>query len=143
MALWHERDISHSSVERVIFPDSFLVADFITAQMREILAGLLVYPDRMRANLDRTRGLVYSQRVLLALTTAGLAREKAYAIVQRHAMDAWKAEPDLKARLLGDSEVTRVVDRASLERCFEPEHFVRHVGHIFDRVLGATLAAHR
>ncbi len=143
VALWHERDISHSSVERVIVPDSFLVADFITFQMREILAGLLVYPERMRVNVDRTRGLVYSQRVLLALTTAGLAREKAYAIVQRHAMDAWKAEPDLMTRLLADSEVTKALDRASLERCFDPEYFLRHVGHIFDRVLGATLAAHR
>jgi len=143
VALWHERDISHSSVERVIFPDSFLVADFITSQMNEILAGLLVYPDRMRANMDRTRGLVFSQRVLLALTTAGLAREQAYAIVQRHAMAAWKGEPDLMTRLLGDPEVTVVLDRASLERCFEPDHFIRHVGHIFDRVLGASLAAHR
>ncbi len=143
VALWHERDISHSSVERVIFPDSFLVADFITSQMREILAGLLVYPDRMRANMDRTRGLVFSQRVLLALTTAGLAREQAYAIVQRHAMAAWKGEPDLKTRLLGDPEVAAVLDRPSLERCFEPDHFIRHVGHIFERVLGATLAAHR
>jgi len=143
VALWHERDISHSSVERVIFPDSFLLADFMVSQMREILAGLHVYPDRMRANLDRTRGLVYSQRVLLALTTAGLSREEAYALVQRHAMEAWKAEPDLQSRLAADPAVTRVLDRDALERCFEPGHFLRHVDHIFDRVWGTAVAADR
>jgi len=143
VALWHERDISHSSVERVIFPDSFLLADFIVSQMREVLAGLHVYPDRMRANLDRTRGLVYSQRVLLALTKAGLSREDAYAIVQRHAMGAWKEEPDLKARLLLDPAVAAVLPRAKVEACFDPSHFVRHVNTIFDRVLGASIAASR
>ncbi len=143
VALWHERDISHSSVERVIFPDSFLVADFIVSQMREVLAGLHVYPDRMRANLERTRGLVYSQRVLLALTTAGLSREDAYAIVQRHAMAAWKEEPDLKARLVADPAVTAVLPRAKVEACFDPKHFVRHVSQIFDRVLGESIAASR
>jgi adenylosuccinate lyase len=142
VALWHERDISHSSVERVIFPDSFLVADFIVSQMREILEGLHVYPDRMRENLEKTRGLVYSQRVLLALTTAGLTREQAYALVQRHAMAAWKGDPDLKTRLAADPDVARVLDRAALDRCFEPDYFLRHVNHIFERVLGAALAAH-
>ena len=135
VALWHERDISHSSVERVILPDSFLVADFITSQMREILEGLVVYPDRMRANLDLTRGLLYSQRALLALTTAGLPREEAYAIVQRHAMTAWREAPGLKERLLADPAVTRVLTREQIEGCFEPEHFIRHVRAIFDRVL--------
>jgi len=143
VALWHERDIGHSSVERVIFPDSFLLADFMASQMREILSGLLVYPERMRANLDLTRGLVYSQRVLLALTTAGLSRERSYAIVQKHAMAAWKGEPALGARLLGDPEVTAVLDRAAIERCFEPDYFLRHVDHIFDRVMGASVAPHR
>ena len=143
VALWHERDISHSSVERVIFPDSFLVADFIVSQMREVLAGLHVYPERMRSNLDRTRGLVYSQRVLLALTTAGLSREDAYAIVQRHAMAAWKEEPDLKARLLADPAVTAVLPRSKVEACFDPAHFIRHVNQIFDRILGASIAANR
>jgi adenylosuccinate lyase len=102
VALWHERDISHSSVERVILPDSFLLADFMTAQMKEIVSDLRIYPDRMRANLDLTRGLVYSQRVLLALTTAGMSREAAYAAVQGHAMEAWRGGPDLKSRLLAD-----------------------------------------
>jgi adenylosuccinate lyase len=143
VALWHERDISHSSVERVIFPDSFLVADFIVSQMREILSGLLVYPERMRANLDATRGLVYSQRVLLALTTAGMSREDAYAVVQGHAMAAWKGAPDLRTRLAGDPRVAAVLDRAAVDRCFEPDYFVRHVSAIFDRVLGAPVDAHR
>ncbi len=141
VALWHERDISHSSVERVILPDSFLVADFITSQMREILEGLVVYPERMRANLDATRGLIYSQRALLALTTAGLAREEAYAIVQRHAMAAWREAPGLRERLLADPAVTRVLSRDQVEACFDPGHFVRHVRAIFDRALAAEVAA--
>jgi adenylosuccinate lyase len=141
VALWHERDISHSSVERVILPDSFLAADFMTSQVREILADLRVYPERMKANLNATRGLIYSQRALLALTTAGLSREEAYGIVQRHAMDAWKAPPDLKTRLLADPAVARVLGKADLESCFDPEYFIRHVNQIFDRVLGETVAA--
>jgi adenylosuccinate lyase len=141
VALWHERDISHSSVERVILPDSFLLADFMTAQMREILSDLRIYPERMRANLDLTRGLIYSQRVLLALTTAGMSREAAYAAVQGHAMEAWRGGPDLKSRLLADANVTKVLDRAQLEACFEPGYYLRHVERIFDRVLGAPVAA--
>jgi adenylosuccinate lyase len=141
VALWHERDISHSSVERVILPDSFLAADFMTGQMREILAGLRVYPERMRANLEATRGLIYSQRVLLALTTAGLSREEAYAVVQRHAMAAWREAPGLKERLLGDPAVTKALRPEALEACFDASHFTRHVGRIFDRVLGAGTAA--
>jgi len=141
VALWHERDISHSSVERVILPDSFLLADFMASQVREILAGLHVYPERMRQNLDLTRGLVYSQRVLLALTAAGLSREEAYATVQRHAMEAWKEAPDLKTRLLGDPVVTKVVKKDALQQLFEPAFFLRHVNEIFDRVLGDTVAA--
>jgi adenylosuccinate lyase len=143
VALWHERDISHSSVERVILPDSFLLADFMASQVREILAGLHVYPERMRQNMELTRGLVYSQRVLLALTAAGLSREEAYETVQRHAMDAWKEAPDLKTRLLADPSVTRVLKREALQRLFEPDYFLRHVSQIFDRVLGATVAAPR
>jgi adenylosuccinate lyase len=143
VALWHERDISHSSVERVILPDSFLLADFMTAEMRSILADLRVYPERMLQNLAMTRGLVYSQRVLLALTTAGMAREEAYAVVQEHAMEAWRGDPDLKTRLAQDERVTGLLDRAALETCFDPSFFLRNVNHIFDRVLGASVAAHR
>jgi len=141
VALWHERDISHSSVERVILPDSFLLADFMTSQMREVLTGLHVHPERMQANLDSTRGLIYSQRVLLALTTSGLSREEAYAIVQRHAMETWKSAPDLKTRLLADSTVTRILGPVEIEACFQPDYFIRHVNEIFDHVLGASVAA--
>jgi adenylosuccinate lyase len=143
VALWHERDISHSSAERVILPDSFLACDFMVAQTREVLEGLNVYPERMRRNLDLTRGLVYSQRVLLALVSAGLSRENAYALVQRHAMEAWKGGHDLKARLGSDPEVSRVLSPEKLLACFDPSHFTRHVNRIFERVLGEPVAASR
>jgi len=143
IALWHERDISHSSVERVIVPDSFLLADFMTAEMTGILSDLRVYPERMKKNLDLTRGLVFSQRVLLALTTAGMSREDAYAVVQSHAMEAWRGDPDLETRLAQDPRVTAVLDRPALKGCFDPSYFLRNVNHIFDRVLGASVAAHR
>jgi adenylosuccinate lyase len=143
VALWHERDISHSSAERVILPDSFLAADFMTAQLREVLEGLHVYPERMRANLDLTRGLIYSQRVLLALVEKGMSREDAYATVQRHAMAAWRAEPDLAARLAADPEVARVLPGEKLLACFDPAHFTRHINQIFERVLGEHVAAVR
>ncbi len=143
VALWHERDISHSSAERVILPDSFLACDFMVSQLREVLEGLNVYPERMRANLDLTRGLIYSQRVLLALVSAGLSREDAYALVQRHSMAAWKGGPDLSARLASDADVTRVLTREKLLECFDPAHFTRHVNRIFERVLGEPIAASR
>ncbi len=126
------------------FPDSFLLADFMTSQTNEVLTGLRVYPERMRANLERTRGLVYSQRVLLALTAAGLAREEAYAIVQEHAMTAWKAEPDLTTRLAGDPAVTQGLEALGAGRpASTPGYFTRNVSQIFDRVLGASVAASR
>ncbi len=143
VALWHERDISHSSAERVILPDSFLAADFMVTQMREVLEGLNVYPERMRANLDATRGLIYSQRVLLALVSAGMSREDAYAVVQGHSMAAWKGGPDLKARLASDPGVGRVLSQEKLFACFDPAHFTRHVSEIFERVLGDTVATGR
>jgi adenylosuccinate lyase len=143
VALWHERDISHSSVERVIVPDSFLAADFMVTQLREVLEGLNVYPERMRSNLEMTRGLIYSQRVLLALVQAGLTREDAYALVQRHAMAAWRSQPDLATRLLADPEVSRALSKEKLLACFDPTHFTRHVNRIFERVLGEPVAAGR
>jgi adenylosuccinate lyase len=143
VALWHERDISHSSVERVVLPDSFLACDFMTAQLREILEGLVVYPERMRSNLEMTRGLIYSQRVLLALIEKGMSREAAYAVVQRHAMAAWRGEPDLATRLGSDPEVTAVLSREKLMACFDPAHFTRHVNRIFERVLGEPVHAGR
>src|SRR6185295_8193123 len=126
---------------RVILPDSFLAADFMTAQMREIILGLNVYPERMRSNLDLTRGLIYSQRVLLALVGAGMMREDAYAAVQKHSMAAWKGGPDLEARLTADPAVTGILKREDLHGCFDPAHFTRHVNQVFERVLGETVAA--
>ena len=143
VALWHERDISHSSAERVILPDSFLACDFMVAEMREVLEGLNVYPERMRRNLEATRGLIYSQRVLLALVSGGMSREGAYAVVQRHAMEAWKGGPDLKARLGQDPDVSGVLSPEKLLACFDPAHFTRHVNRIFERVLGEPVAASR
>jgi adenylosuccinate lyase len=143
VALWNERDISHSSAERVVLPDSFLACDFMVAQAREVLEGLNVYPDRMRANLEITRGLIYSQRVLLALVDAGLSREAAYALVQRHSMAAWKGGADLESRLAQDPDVTRILSPAKLHASFDPSHFVRHVNRIFERVLGEPVAAGR
>ena len=143
VALWHERDISHSSAERVILPDSFLASDFMVTQLREVLEGLNVYPERMRANLDLTRGLIYSQRVLLALVAAGMSREDAYALVQRHSMAAWKGGPDLAQRLGSDPEAGRILSKEKLLACFDPAHFIRHVNHIFERVLGEPVAAGR
>jgi len=143
VALWHERDISHSSAERVILPDSFLACDFMAAQLREVLEGLNVYPERMRANLEMTRGLIYSQWVLLALIEKGMSREEAYALVQRHAMGAWRGEPDLASRLVSDPELSRVLSREKLLACFDPAHFTRHVNKIFERVLGEHVAAGR
>jgi adenylosuccinate lyase len=112
-------------------------------QMREVLQGLNVYPERMRANLDLTRGLIYSQRVLLALVSAGMSREDAYALVQGHSMAAWKGGPDLKSRLASDPSVGRVLSPEKLLACFDPAHFTRHVNQIFERVLGEPVAAGR
>jgi adenylosuccinate lyase len=133
--LWHERDIAHSSVERVILPDATILCDFLLDRMCGVLDGLHVYPERMLENLERTRGLVYSQAVLLALTEAGLARERAYAIVQRHAMRTWAGEGALRDLLGQDPEVARVLDEAALARCFDPEPLLRHVDTIIDRAL--------
>ena len=143
VALWHERDISHSSAERVLLPDSFLACDFMAVQLREVLEMLHVYPERMRSNLEMTRGLIYSQRALLALIQAGMSREDAYALVQRHAMAAWKGEPGLSERLASDAAVTRVLSQEKLVACFDPAHFTQHVNRIFERVLGEPVAAAR
>jgi adenylosuccinate lyase len=132
-ALWHERDISHSSVERVTLPDSFLLADFMAAELREILAGLTVDPARMRANLEAGGGLVFSQRVLLALTAAGLPRDRAYGIVQRHALAAADGGPPFREALAADTEVTARLSREELDRCFALEPFFRKVDALFAR----------
>jgi adenylosuccinate lyase len=133
IALWHERDISHSSVERVILPDATILLDYLLAQTVWILEGLRVHPDRMRENLDRSYGLVYSQRVLLALTEAGLSRQAAYAIVQRNAMRAWEARRSFLECLEADADVGRRLAPEALKACFDPGWYLRHVDAVFRR----------
>ncbi len=134
VALWHERDISHSSVERVILPDSTIALDYMLSITTFIVEGLDVDPARMAENLELSYGLVYSQRVLLKLTDAGLARQTAYEIVQRHAMRAWKERRSFFELLAADPEVTERLGPDELKRCFDPAFFLRNVDTIFRRV---------
>jgi adenylosuccinate lyase len=133
-ALWHERDISHSSVERVILPDSFIVLDHMLRRMTGIVAGMVVYPDRMRENLDRSRGVVFSGTVLLELARRGVSREQAYEWVQRNAMRSFAERVSFRALLEADPDVTRVLPVADIARAFDLDEQLQHVDHIFDRV---------
>lgn len=134
VALWHERDISHSSVERYIGPDATITLDFALARAAGVVEKLIVYPERMMENLERTRGLVHSQRVLLALTQAGVSREDSYRLVQRNAMRAWNGEGTLLDLLKADAEVTKALPVAQLEQLFDLGYHLKHVDTIFDRV---------
>ncbi len=136
VALWHERDISHSSVERYIGPDATITLDFALMRMANVIDKLLVYPDRMKENLDRTRGLVHSQRVLLALTQAGVGREESYRLVQRNAMRAWNGEGALLDLLKADKDVTKALPVSQLETLFDLGYHLKHVDTIFERVFG-------
>lgn len=134
VALWHERDISHSSVERVILPDSTILADYLLAKTTWVIENMHVYPEHMRRNLERTGGLVFSQRVLLALVEKGLSREEAYGIVQENAMRGWEGEVSFRELLARDPRVGARLDPASLAACFDPAHHLRHVDTIFRRL---------
>jgi adenylosuccinate lyase len=136
VALWHERDISHSSVERVILPDSFIALDHMLPRFAGIVRGLVVYPDRMRENLDRSRGVVFSGTVLLELARKGIAREQAYEWVQRNAMRAFDRREDFQAVLLQDTDVTRTLTRSEIARAFDLDDQFRHVDEVFERVFG-------
>jgi adenylosuccinate lyase len=136
VALWHERDISHSSVERYIGPDATITLDFALARAATVVDKLIVYPERMKENLDRTRGLVHSQRVLLALTQAGAGREDSYRLVQRNAMRAWNGDGTLLDLLKADKDVTAKVPPAELEKLFDLDYHLKHVDTIFKRVFG-------
>jgi adenylosuccinate lyase len=136
VALWHERDISHSSVERYIGPDATITLDFALSRAASVVDKLIVYPERMKENLDRTRGLVHSQRVLLALTQAGAAREDAYRLVQRNAMRAWNGEGGFLDLLKADKDVTAKVSAVELETLFDLGYHLKHVDTIFKRVFG-------
>jgi adenylosuccinate lyase len=136
VALWHERDISHSSVERFIGPDATITLDFALARLAEVIDRLVVYPEAMRANLEMLRGLLFSQKVLLALTQAGMSRENAYSLVQRNAMAVWNGEGGFLDQLRADAEVARHLDIVSLEALFDLRDHMEHVDTIFRRVFG-------
>jgi adenylosuccinate lyase len=138
VALWHERDISHSSVERVILPDSFIALDHMLRRFARIVRGMVVYPDRMRENLERSRGVVFSGTVLLELARRGISREQAYEWVQRNAMRSFHEQRDFRSLLLDDAELMQVLTRADVEKAFDLDNQLRNVDAIFDRVFGAA-----
>jgi adenylosuccinate lyase len=137
VALWHERDISHSSVERMIGPDATVTLDFALARLAGVIDKLVIYPENMQRNLDRLGGLVHSQRLLIALTQKGVAREDAYAIVQRNAMKVWASEGDFLALLKADPEVRARMSEAEIEEYFDLGYHFKHVETIFRRVFGS------
>ncbi len=136
VALWHERDISHSSVERVIAPDATILLDFMLNRFTGLLDKLLVYPERMVSNLNMTRGLIFSQMVLLKLIEKEISREDAYAIVQRNAMRSWEEEDEFKQLLIQDKEVMSYLSAEDIESVFNVDNFLKHVDYIFSRVFG-------
>lgn len=136
VALWHERDISHSSVERMIGPDTTITLDFALHRLAGVIEKLVIYPEAMQANLDRMRGLVHSQRILLALTQKGVSREGAYALVQRNAMKVWEKGADFQTELLADPEVAAALSPSEITQLFDLGYHMRHVSTIFDRVFG-------
>jgi adenylosuccinate lyase len=136
IALWHERDISHSSVERVIIPDSTILVDYMLARLTRILDGMHVYPERMLRNMSISRNLHYSQRVLLALTEKGMSREAAYEVVQRNAMESWRTEVDFRERLAADADVAAVLPSEELTALFDLAPYLEHVDYVYKRVFG-------
>lgn len=136
VALWHERDISHSSVERMIGPDATVTLDFALMRLKGLIDNLVVYPENMRANLDRLGGLIHSQRVLLALTQAGVSREDAYRLVQRNAMKVWREQADFLTLLSEDSEVSAALGTEQLAELFDLGYHTKHVDTLFQRIFG-------
>jgi adenylosuccinate lyase len=143
VALWHERDISHSSVERIILPDSCLVLDYTLTIFTSIVKGMRVNVDRMRQNVDMTRGLIFSQRALLALIDKGMSRQVAYEVVQKHAMEAWHAGQPFRGLLEADPEVSSRLTHDELDRVFDHGCYLREVDRIFARagIEGGSKAA--
>jgi len=138
VALWHERDISHSSAERVVLPDSSIATDYMLHKMASLVDGLVAFPDRMLENLKLTRGLIFSGQLLLALTQAGVSREEAYEWVQRNAMKAWDEGGDLKSLVSADKEIRAHLSEDQTTRVFSVETYLRNVDQIFSRVFGAA-----
>lgn len=133
--LWHERDISHSSVERIILPDSCILIDYMLARFTKIVAGLVVYPENMRRNMDRYGGVIFSQAVMLKIVEKGMSREDAYSLVQSNAMKAWNNDGgDFRGNLLADARVTEILKKEEIEECFDPEHYLRNVNQVFERL---------
>ena len=143
VALWHERDISHSSVERIILPDSTILLDYMLVRLNNVLKKLLVYPKNMLSNLNLSGGLVYSQRLLLALVEKGAMRTEAYEVVQRHAMTAWKGQGDFQSLIEKDSFISRYLTRSLIAECFEPKSYIKHQDKIFTRVFGRQRSANQ
>jgi adenylosuccinate lyase len=138
IALWHERDISHSSAERVIIPDAFLALDYMLDRFTWLVEGLVIRPERMRRNLEASHGLFFSQRLLLALVDSGLERAEAYELVQRTAMRAWEKEQDFAELVRGDSDITSRLDASALDEVFDLAAYTRHVDVVFDRLQALT-----
>ena len=136
VALWHERDISHSSVERVIMPDSTILIDYMLAKATDLIKRLVVYPDRMKRNLDLTGGLVYSQRLLLELIEKGAQRKESYEAVQRNAMASWKGGGGLQRLVNRDPFILQHLKKSEIAACFNPKHYLRHIDRIYRRVFG-------
>jgi adenylosuccinate lyase len=134
VALWHERDISHSSVERVIFPDNTILLDYMLQKTSKLVDGLLVYPERMQKNMNETRGLYFSQALLLALISKGITREEAYQLVQQQAMACWNSDKDFKEFVLQDPEIGKLLSNEELENCFDLKKQLRNVDRIFKRL---------
>jgi adenylosuccinate lyase len=139
IALWHERDISHSSVERIILPDSTILVDYMLAKTNWLLAGLCVYPDRMQRNLELTKGLIFSGQLLLDLAAAGMLREQAYKVVQSHAMNSWEAESSFRSAVESDPEILKYLTPQQIEESFSVPRYLTNVDRIFERVFGLTV----
>jgi adenylosuccinate lyase len=134
VGLWHERDISHSSVERVVLPDATILLDYMLHSMIEVINGLAVYPENMRFNLNKTKGLVFSQRLLLALIDKGLSRQKAYELVQNNALLAWEKKTDFQVLLLRDREIRKYLEEKELKVLFDPNYYLRNIDVVFTRL---------
>jgi adenylosuccinate lyase len=136
IALWHERDISHSSVERVILPDSAILTDYLLAKTLWLIDGMRVYPERMKHNLESTRGLIFSGQLLLDLAAAGMLREEAYARVQKHALHAWETDGNFRAAMEEDEKILSYLSIAQINTAFSLDRHLAHVDQIFARVFG-------
>jgi len=134
ISLWHERDISHSSVERVILPDSTILIDYMLRTMTQLIEHLVIYPENMQKNLKKTGGLIFSQRVMIELIKAGLTREQAYRLVQKHAMNTWKEGKDFKEALLNDKEVCKLLKPYMINKCFELDYYLRNINVVLKRI---------